>query len=98
MIIEAEGPDIPETYSGDSIDVGAVCEEFIALAIDPYPRKEGAVLDAADEPGDEESSAPSPFAGLEGWNKGKGGCLSSPLLSRIVQFMHRCGVPQTILL
>lgn len=73
MIIEAEGPDVPETYSGDSIDVGAVCEEFIVLAIDPYPRKEGAVLDTAEETDDEESTAPSPFAGLEGWNKDKGG-------------------------
>ncbi|MEM9106628.1 MAG: DUF177 domain-containing protein, partial [Pseudomonadota bacterium] len=37
MVVEAEGPDLPETFTGDSIDVGAVCEEFIVLAIDPYP-------------------------------------------------------------
>jgi hypothetical protein len=44
--LDAEGPDSPETFSGDTIDVGALAEEFFGLAIDPYPRKEGAVLDA----------------------------------------------------
>jgi hypothetical protein len=44
--LDAEGPDSPETFSGDTIDVGALAEEFFGLAIDPYPRKEGAELDA----------------------------------------------------
>lgn len=44
LVIEAEGPDMPETFSGDSVDVGALAEEFFVLAIDPYPRKEGASL------------------------------------------------------
>jgi hypothetical protein len=50
--LDAEGPDSPETFSGDTIDVGALAEEFFGLAIDPYPHKEGAALDesaAADE-------------------------------------------------
>lgn len=42
IMLDAEGPDAPETFSGDSIDVGALAEEFFALGIDPYPRKEGA--------------------------------------------------------
>ena len=42
--IDAEGPDSPETFSGDSIDVGALAEEFFGLGIDPYPRKAGAAL------------------------------------------------------
>lgn len=44
MMLDAEGPDAPETFSGDSIDVGALAEEFFSLAIDPYPRKPGATL------------------------------------------------------
>lgn len=44
MVLDAEGPDAPETFAGDSIDVGALAEEFFALAIDPYPRKEGAAI------------------------------------------------------
>jgi hypothetical protein len=51
--LDAEGPDGPETFSGDTIDVGALAEEFFGLAIDPYPRSEGASLaeaGAADEP------------------------------------------------
>jgi hypothetical protein len=46
--LDAEGPDSPETFSGDTIDVGALAEEFFALAIDPYPRKQGASLDAVE--------------------------------------------------
>lgn len=48
--LDAEGPDSPETFSGDFIDVGALAEEFFGLAIDPYPRKPGASLTAAPEP------------------------------------------------
>lgn len=72
MIVEAEGPDLPEPFKGDTIDVGTVCEEFIVLAIDPYPRKDGAVFETGDEALGDDPGAPSPFAGLEGWNKGKG--------------------------
>jgi len=47
ILLDADGPDRPETFAGDQIDVGALAEEFFALAIDPYPRKPGAVLPAA---------------------------------------------------
>ncbi|MEX3008296.1 DUF177 domain-containing protein [Hoeflea sp. TYP-13] len=69
MLIDAEGPDIPETFSGDSIDVGTVCEEFAVLAINPYPRKEGAVLESSQDEIGEDVKAPSPFADLKHWNK-----------------------------
>lgn len=42
MVLDAEGPDSPETFSGDTIDVGALAEQFFGLGIDPYPRKAGA--------------------------------------------------------
>ena len=49
ILLDAEGPDSPETFSGDTIDVGALAEEFFGLAIDPYPRKPGASLPGADD-------------------------------------------------
>lgn len=44
IVLDAEGPDSPETFSGDTIDVGALAEEFFGLGIDPYPRKAGAEI------------------------------------------------------
>ncbi len=44
ILIDVDGPDSPETFTGDTIDVGALVEEFFGLAIDPYPRKPGAAL------------------------------------------------------
>jgi hypothetical protein len=35
IVLEADGQDRPETFSGDLIDVGALAEEFFALAIEP---------------------------------------------------------------
>ena len=57
--LDAEGPDSPETFTGDTIDVGALAEEFFALAIDPYPRKEGASIEPAEaEAGPSDSFGP----------------------------------------
>ena len=58
VLLDADGPDRPETFAGDSIDAGALAEEFFALAIDPYPRKPGAVLPEA---GEEEEGPAGPF-------------------------------------
>jgi uncharacterized metal-binding protein YceD (DUF177 family) len=63
IVIDYDGADIPETFSGDMIDVGALAEEFFGLSIDPYPRAPGAALDAALEP-QAGASKPSPFAKL----------------------------------
>ena len=35
ILLDAEGPDSPETFSGDTIDVGALAEEFFGLASIP---------------------------------------------------------------
>jgi uncharacterized metal-binding protein YceD (DUF177 family) len=66
MFLDPEGPDLPDTFSGDTIDVGAVAAEFAALAIDPYPRKPD--LDYADRIESDETmdKKPSPFAVLQG--------------------------------
>lgn len=60
ILLDAEGADSPETFSGDLIDVGALAEEFFALGIDPYPRKPDAVLERLGP----ESPEESPFAKL----------------------------------
>ena len=72
MLLDAEGADSPEVFSGDKIDIGAVAEEFFDLAIDPYPRKPG--LADLSEPivfdgGKAEEEKISPFAQLSEWQK-----------------------------
>jgi hypothetical protein len=48
ILLDAEGEDGPETFSGDTIDVGQLAEEYFALGINPYPRKAGATVEAVD--------------------------------------------------
>lgn len=67
LLIDPDGPDLPETFSGDSIDAGAVAAEFAALGIDPYPRKSDAALPAAVAPSEDVVKKPSPFAVLKDW-------------------------------
>lgn len=64
MFLDPEGPDSPETFSGDTIDVGALAEEFFELEIDPYPRKPGAELAVAREEGASEEAS-----GDDDWQK-----------------------------
>lgn len=52
ILLDAEGEDAPELFSGDTVDVGKLAEEFFALGIDPYPRKPGAVLAGGGEGGE----------------------------------------------
>jgi len=61
-----EGPD-EIFYGGEVIDLGAALAEQLALALDPYPRRPGAVL-AADFV--EEGS--KPLAGLAKWRGSAG--------------------------
>ena len=66
ILLDADGPDSPETFSGDTIDAGALAEEFFELAIDPYPRKPGAVLQSSADDGPEESEFQKALRGLLG--------------------------------
>jgi hypothetical protein len=63
ILLDADGTDGPEPFSGEKIDVGALAEEYFALAIAPYPRKEGVHL--------EEIEAFRPAASGEGPLAGK---------------------------
>lgn len=58
----AEGPDYepPEEITGGQIDLGALTAEFLALGLDPYPRKPGADF-AYEGQGD---APDTPFAAL----------------------------------
>lgn len=63
IIVDAEGPDLPEPFTPPMLDIGAAAEEFFALALDPYPRKKGAEPpeDFAPDPAD---APENPFASL----------------------------------
>ncbi|AFL49537.1 uncharacterized metal-binding protein YceD (DUF177 family) [Sinorhizobium fredii] len=69
MILDPSGPDIPDTFSGDTIDVGVVVSEQVALAIDPYPRKQGAVFGERIESSAADDKRPNPFAVLKDLKK-----------------------------
>lgn len=73
MLISADGPDIPETFSGDKIDIGAIAEEFFDLAIDPYPRKadlaDSVVVTVGETEEEADNGVVSPFASLANWQK-----------------------------
>ncbi len=53
ILIDLDGPDSPELFSGDRIDVGALAEEFFGVGIDPYPRKAGTGMPSAPKAQDE---------------------------------------------
>ena len=57
--------DGPEPLTGGVIDLGVIATEFLILAIDPYPRKPGAVFEAPDAPDDSDQ----PFAALAALKK-----------------------------
>ncbi len=57
--------DPPDTLTGDSIDLGEIVVEQLALFLDPYPRAPGAVFQNPSKEGDEPVKATvSPFAVL----------------------------------
>lgn len=63
----ADNDDAPEPLVGGAIDLGAIATEFLLLAIDPYPRKPGAVFQAPPAGAD----TAHPFAALSVLKKGQ---------------------------
>lgn len=47
VVISPEDEDAPEPLTGDSLDLGEVLAEQLALALEPYPRAPGAVFEGA---------------------------------------------------
>jgi len=62
------GEDAPEPLLGNSIDLAAIAAEFLVLAIDPYPRKDGAEF----APPTVEETGNKPFATLAALQKNPG--------------------------
>jgi uncharacterized metal-binding protein YceD (DUF177 family) len=62
--LDPEGADIPETFTGDRIDLGAYLAEIVGLALDPYPRAEGVEFQEIDTDPEPEGGKVSPFAAL----------------------------------
>ncbi len=65
--------DAPEPLEGDTIDLGEIVAQFLAVGIDPYPRAAGAVLertsfgpDSQQESSNSGPESDSPFAVLKG--------------------------------
>lgn len=60
-LLDPDAEDPPDLLTGDTVDLGSVATEFLALALDPYPRKPGESF----EPPPEEPDS-SPFGALSG--------------------------------
>lgn len=59
---EEHQPDPPEPIINGQIDLGRLAQDFLFLAIDPYPRKAGVSFDVPQTPPDPEDH---PFAALK---------------------------------
>lgn len=59
VVVALEDEDPPDEIEGGVVDLGAYVVEHLALALDPFPRKPGAVFEAP-----EQAAEPSPFAAL----------------------------------
>ena len=64
-MIDPDGPDLPESFTGDTIDIGAVVAEIVAMALDPYPRKPDVEFGGHIEGDATDEKKPSPFAVLK---------------------------------
>ena len=59
-VVALDAEDAPDPIVDGKVDLGALAAEFIALALDPYPRKPGVEF----APPPEEAPDPSPFDAL----------------------------------
>lgn len=62
-IVDPTLEDEPEPIDGDSVDLGELVAQHLSLALDPYPRAEGAELETA-APATGNPASDSPFAKL----------------------------------
>jgi uncharacterized metal-binding protein YceD (DUF177 family) len=71
VFVDVEGEDEPDYFEGPEADLSELIIETLSLAIDPYPRAPGVVLDTEDA--DDEEETASPFAALKGLRKDENG-------------------------
>lgn len=62
--------DAPEPIENGVLDMGELVAQFLSLAIDPYPRKQGLPEPDQNIDSKEENKIDSPFAALKGWKDG----------------------------
>jgi hypothetical protein len=67
QFVDLEAEDPPDVLDGEEIDLWTYLVEHLALQIDPFPRKPGAVFEPPDEP-----QPPSPFEALRNFKAGPG--------------------------
>jgi hypothetical protein len=60
IVLDSEAPDPPDVLEGEEIDLAGYVVEYLALEIDPFPRKPGAAFDYQPPEGDD-----SPFGVLK---------------------------------
>jgi uncharacterized metal-binding protein YceD (DUF177 family) len=65
LVVDPDGPDLPETFVGDTIDIGELVAELAAMGLDAYPRKPGAEFSDRIESTAADDKKPSPFAVLK---------------------------------
>jgi hypothetical protein len=64
IVVDLEAEDPPDEAAGEGVDPSAYVVESLALSLDPFPRKPGAVFESP-----EPTDSISPFAALAGWVK-----------------------------
>lgn len=70
VFIDLEDDDFPDHIDGPEVDLSALLIETLALAIDPYPRRDGEDLETLGVAGDGEESGPfAALAKLKGQDK-----------------------------
>lgn len=62
--VDVDAEDPPEPIVGATVDLGVLTTEFIAVGLDPYPRKQGVEFEPFIEDDGSEDEAESPFARL----------------------------------
>ena len=63
VFVDLDDEDLPDHIEGPEVDLSALVTETLALAIDPYPRAEGASIESLGIKQDDEDI--SPFASLK---------------------------------
>ena len=66
--LDASDEDSPEAMVDGAIDIGELTAQHLSLALDPYPRRPGAVFGGLDDDGEEDdqesATTPGPFHAL----------------------------------
>lgn len=62
VFVDLDGDDLPDYFEGPEVNFSALLLEVLGLAIDPFPRQDGAKLETSGDPREDSS----PFAVLKG--------------------------------